>query len=310
MLNKIKSKIKLTKKSSSVPARRIRAGENSKSYVVNKTIVDRFNFNKLKPQISDNDQSVRSKTNKLSLHRRRVVFLLLSLIAICSVLIFLLFQLTASVSVSIGTGSKSIMIDKEYYKIAIEKYLNAYPIARLRFMFNEESAISYLKEQYPEIESIQDLGKDELNITKYELNLRKPVASWKVNSKNYYVDKYGVAFEKNYFNEPTVSIIDDSGIKTNDVTFVASNRFLNFVSQVVTSALASGYKVTEAVIPEGTTRQLAIKIDGVGGIVKLSLDRPASEQVEDMHNAITYLKLKGVVTSYIDVRVKHKAYYK
>lgn len=308
MINKIKSKLKAISKSRSGPSRRSSAGTTSSNYVVSKTIIDRINFNKLKE--INSDKSPRVMTHRLSLHRRRVMFLLIILLSICAVLLFLIIQLSAQVSISIEKSSKSIIIDKEYYKNAIEKYMTSYPLARFRFMFNDKNALSFLKEQYPEIESIRDLGKSEVYVTNYEVDFRKPVASWKVGAKNYYVDKYGVAFEKNYYNEPTVNIIDDSGIKTNDVTFVASNRFLNFVSQVVTSALASGYKVTEAVIPEGTTRQLAIKIDGVGGIVKLSLDRPAGEQIEDMHNAITYLKQKGIVTSYIDIRVKNKAYYK
>ena len=298
------------KKKSEAPTRR---GTNQpKPYVVNKTITKTVKqLNQVFATPSDgNDASARVKTHRLTVHRRRVVAILIVSIVICSSAIWLLIQLTSEVRVVIAPGTQPGKVDTTTYKKALEKYMSAYPLARVRLLFDQTQAMTYLSEDYPEIESIVDMGKDNVSQTTYKISFRQPVAGWKVGQKNYYVDSRGRAFEKNYFNEPMLKIVDDSGIKTNDVALVASNKLLNFVSQVVGSASASGYEVVEAIIPADTTRQLAIRMKGVGGIIKLSLDRPAGEQIEDMHNALNYLKQKAVDINYLDVRVSGKAFYK
>jgi hypothetical protein len=139
--------------------------------------------------------------------------------------------------------------------------------------------------------------------------MRKPVAGWKIDNKQYFVDAKGVAFERNYYGNPTVQIVDDSGAVLQQGTTVASNRFLGFVGRIVALSKDRGYIVSQAILPAGTTRQLEVKIQDVGPLVKLSIDRPAGEQVEDMGRALVFLAGRGQSPAYVDVRVSGKAFY-
>jgi len=90
---------------------------------------------------------------------------------------------------------------------------------------------------------------------------------------------------------------------------VASARLLSFVGRVVALAGESSYQVTEAILPSGTTRQLEIRLKDVGPLVKLSIDRGAGEQVEDMVRVLRYMSSRGVGATYVDVRVSGRAVY-
>ena len=139
--------------------------------------------------------------------------------------------------------------------------------------------------------------------------MRQPIASWVLTGKQYFVDGEGIPFEKNYYETPVVSVIDQSGIQQTPGTAVASSRFLAFVGRVVSEAGKYSLVVEQAVIPAGTTRQLEVKVQGRGYPIKLSLDRPAGEQVEDMKNALGYFDARQA-PQYVDVRVSGRAYYR
>jgi hypothetical protein len=116
-------------------------------------------------------------------------------------------------------------------------------------------------------------------------------------------------FEKNYYETPSVQIIDESGISPEQGSAVASARLLSFVGKVVAQAEEGNYQVTEAILPVGTTRQLEIRLKDVQPLIKLSIDRGAGEQVEDMIRVLRYLNSKGLSPSYVDVRVTGRAVY-
>ena len=119
-----------------------------------------------------------------------------------------------------------------------------------------------------------------------------------------------MSFEKNYYLEPTLQIVDESGVTSKTGIAIASNKLLSFVGRVVSQANSRGYTVIEAILPIDTTRQLRIKLKDSNIVVKLSIDRPAGEQIEDMDRAVRYIKSKNLYPSYIDVRVGGKAFYK
>ena len=71
-----------------------------------------------------------------------------------------------------------------------------------------------------------------------------------------------------------------------------------------------GYNVQQVIIPSGTTREVELRVEGVDYPIKLSVDRSAGEQAEDMARVIKYLKDKNIKPEYIDVRVSGKAFYR
>lgn len=255
-------------------------------------------------------QSPRSHAHHLALRRRKIGMIFLIILAISAFLFMLLMQFTATITISISDTSLSKKIDNQLYEKAINDYLGIHPLSRLRFALDRKSLNEYLSVTVPEVADVTDVSLGAIGETNITLTMRRPVAGWTINSQQYFVDAQGIAYERNYFAAPSVEIIDNSGVALEQGTTVASNRFLAFVGRVVALSKERDYVVTRAIIPTGTTRQLEVVLQDVVPHVKLSIDRPAGEQVEDMARALDYLKTKKSKPSYIDVRVSGKAFYK
>jgi hypothetical protein len=258
---------------------------------------------------TDDLRSPRTQAHHLALQRRKISTVLIVVLAGSGLLFWLLLQFTARVSIVVEDTALSRPIDSSIYEKAINDYLGINPVMRLRFAVDVAGLSSYVSSQLPEVESVDAVNLASIGETAVSVTLRHPVAGWTIQNRQYYVDAQGVAFERNYFANPTVQIVDDSGAALQQGTTVASNRFLGFVGRVVALSRASGYTVSQAILPAGTTRQLEVRIDGVGPRVKLSIDRPAGEQVEDMVRALGYVSSQGIAAQYIDVRVSGKAFY-
>ncbi|MDB5167497.1 MAG: hypothetical protein JWN26_642 [Candidatus Saccharibacteria bacterium] len=255
-------------------------------------------------------QSPRKTAHHLAQRRRKIGMVFLVVLGIVAVLFILLLQFTAVVTVSVSDTSLSKKLNESAYEKAINDYFGIHPLSRLRFALDKTDLKNYLVNVVPEVADVVDVSLGAIGETNVTLSMRHPVAGWTINSKQYFVDANGVAFEQNYFADPSVQIVDDSGVALQQGTTVASNRFLGFVGRIVSLSKDRGYNVVQAIIPSGTTRQLEVVIQGVVPHVKLSIDRPAGEQVEDMDRALIYLRAHGQSPSYVDVRVSGKAYYK
>lgn len=253
--------------------------------------------------------SARAKVHHLTNQRRKIGGMLLIVLAASGLLALLLAQMTARVVITSASTAVSTPIDGVKYEKAINEYLGVHPVERLRFVLNEQELSSYLASAAPEVASVTQSGADNIVETRFSITFRKPIAGWQINSRQFYVDDHGIVFEKNYYGAPTVQIIDESGISPEQGSAVASTRFLSFVGKVVGQAKDRGYEVTQAILPSGTTRQLEIRLKDITPRVKLSIDRGAGEQVEDMARALKYLSDRGQAPGYVDVRVSGRAVY-
>jgi hypothetical protein len=196
------------------------------------------------------------------------------------------------------------------YAEAIESYLLEHPIERLRVFTDTDRMAAYIQSTVPEVRTVNVEGSAGFGKSLYAVTFRKPIASWNVNSRQLYVDENGVPFSKNYFSAPSLLITDQSGIATSPGQSVASNRFMAFVGQIIGLSKKQGYTVTSIMIPPGMTRQVEIRLDGVGYPIKLSSDRTAGEGVEDMARTVKWMSSRQLTPEYVDVRVRGKAFYK
>lgn len=254
-------------------------------------------------------QSPRTHVHHLTQQRRKIGSVLLIVLCVAVVLLWLLSQFTARVIVSVSDGNLSRSIDSSLYERTINDYLGANPLSRLRFAMDLSNLNQYIAQTLPEVAGVTQMSLASIGQTDFNLAMRQPVAGWALNSRHYFVDNKGIAFERNYYDPPAVQIVDNSGADVEQGTTVASNRFLGFVGRAVSLAADRGYKVTEAIIPAGTTRQLEMRIEGMTPLARLSIDRPAGEQVEDMSRALEYISSRALSPRYIDVRVSGKAFY-
>ena len=258
-------------------------------------------------KLKDNLPSSRTHVHQLAAHRRMIIKILLFVVAVSCFLIWVLYNFTAKIDVS---ATDNISIDEGRYINVMNDYFNARPLERFRFAFNSEAASKYFEQAVPEVISVEMGGTSGFASTHFDLLFRQPVASWRIAQTQYYVDQDGVSFNKNYFDKPIVRIVDNSGVPQSVGTTIASGRFLRFVGRTVTVARASNLIIEEAVIPVGTTHQVEVLIKGHKYPIKMSLDRPVGEQVEDMQNAIKYFVKHHITPRYIDVRVSGVAYYR
>mgnify|MGYP006147020189 CR=1 FL=1 len=87
-----------------------------------------------------------------------------------------------------------------------------------------------------------------------KLTFRKPVVSWDIKGQKYYVDANGDAFQINYYGEPAVTVVDESGIDPSTGA-IASGRFLRFMGRLISLIDSSGVTtVTGVVLTLGVTR--------------------------------------------------------
>lgn len=250
-------------------------------------------------------KSARVHAHELT-HKRRHIGALLLGVGIVSLILFgLISQFTAKVVVKTDGVSS---LDGTYQE-AIQSYLMGHPAERLRFLLNTEQLTQYLQSKTPEVSLVESVEWKEFGASEFSVVMRQPIAGWTIQNKQQYVDINGVAFARNYHPAPTVQIVDNSGAQVQTGQTVASNRFLGFVGRTVGLAAAQGIAVTQVIIPVGTTREVELRIEGTGFPIKLTIDRPAGEQVEDMARALAWIKGQNRAPQYVDVRISGRAFY-
>ena len=255
-------------------------------------------------------ESERHKAHTLVLQRRRIggaftgVFILVILLGL------LLWQLIAQVRIVASAEPLMASFDAAPYEQSISKYLAINPAQRLRFSLDTSALSSYVATEHPEVENLSLTGVPGLAQSNMSITFRTPVAGWRMDNRQYYVDDKGVVFEKNYYDAPSVQIVDESGVDLQQGSATVGTRLLGFLGQIVSEAQGRGYTVTQAVLPAEKTRQVDIYVSGVATRVKLSVDRGAGEQIEDMDRSLDYLQSRGTTAEYIDVRVSGRAAYK
>lgn len=296
------------KKKSAVPSRRL-AVDDSRPPLDGGQFRRNRTLSGIRKDPMDPSHSPRSQVHHLTNQRRRVGGILLIVLIGIGVLTLVITQFTARVVIAGSSTPITGSIDTAKYEKVVNSYLGVHPAGRFRFALDETELSDYAATLTPEVKRIKQNGAANLVETRYIMTFRKPVAGWQINGRQYYVDNEGIVFEKNYYETPGVQIIDESGISPEQGSAVASARLLSFVGRVVALAGESSYTVTEAILPSGTTRQLEIRLKDNAPLIKLSIDRGAGEQVEDMVRSLRYLTSNNLSPTYIDVRVSGRAVY-
>ncbi len=254
-------------------------------------------------------RSSRVHAHHLRRHRKHAGLALFGVLAAAAGLAFLVYQSIGTVEL---TSAVAKPIDQQLYASKIIDYLNRNPGERFRFALNTASLTTYLQtHDAPEVLSVSsNIGYAGFGKSSLYLRFREPVVVWQTGGSRLYVDSNGVAFTRNYFGEPSVQVVDQTGIQATNNQVLVSNRFLGFIGLVVGRMSSYGYKVTDIILPAGTTRQVEVKCAGIAYPIKFSIDRAVGEQAEDATRAVTYLASHGISVTYLDVRVSNRAFYK
>lgn len=255
-------------------------------------------------------KSPRVHAHTLAATRRRVAGMLGVTLLICLGLYILVYQFIAHGSVELVGISRPGTELTERYEPILQEYFAVHPAERLAFLTNTDNLTAFVQTTSPEVEAISIEPTAQLGTSQFFFSVRRPAAGWLLGSDQQYVDDTGIAFDRNYYSDPVVRIIDKSGVPTKDGHVIASNRFLGFVGRLVGLLREQGYAVTQVTIPPNTTRMVEVGLKGIPYPIKASVDRMAGEQAEDIARVVRFLGRQGITPSYVDVRVKGKAYYK
>ena len=253
------------------------------------------------------EHSERSENQKLVIRRRKLGAFFMILAIFISLISIFLFQFISKVSV-VSNESKSQSLSK--YEKSVEEYLNINPSERILSNLNKNALLESLQKDYPEVLSISDIKFNGLTSYKIYLDFRKPVASWLVDDKEFFVDSEGVSFNVNNFEKPSLNIIDDSGAIVSNGKNVASSSFFSFIGKLVSAANKQGLEVSKIRIPPLSLRQVEVSVKGVSYFARMSTADSAEGQIINFKKAIEYFITHKISPNYIDLRIEGKGYYK
>ena len=253
------------------------------------------------------EHSERSENQKLVIRRRKLGAFFVILAIFISLISIFLFQFISKVSV-VSNESKSQNLSK--YEKSVEEYLNINPSERILSNLNKNALLESLQKDYPEVLSISDIKFNGLTSYKIYLDFRKPVASWLVDGKEFFVDSEGVSFNVNNFEKPSLNIIDDSGAIVSNGKNVASSSFFSFIGKLVSAANKQGLEVSKIRIPPLSLRQVEVSVKGVSYFARMSTADSAEGQIINFKKAIEYFGTHKISPNYIDLRIEGKGYYK
>jgi cell division septal protein FtsQ len=294
------------------PVRTPRVDADQQGYVFRRSrTLTGTTSNKVAPSAESRSQL---KTTRLQAHElrqfRAKILRVLGVVLLCiGVLAYLL--VTYISHVGITYTQKGGTPPTATYQQDIEKYFAGHPLERFGFSLNTRQLASDLQAAHPELLSV-DIDKDWYGgNVHFILQFRKPLLVWQAAGHRFYVDSQGTAFEYDHFSGKYVAVSDQSGISPSDSGgAVASNRFINFLGKMVGAVNAGGKgNVTDIIIP-ASTREVDLKLQGRGYLVKTHTERDPLQQAEDIVNALKWFDQKKITPQYVDVRVAGKAYYK
>ena len=253
------------------------------------------------------EHSERSENQKLVIRRRKLGAFFMILAIFISLISIFLFQFISKVSV-VSNESKSQNLSK--YEKSVEEYLNINPSERILSNLNKNALLESLQKDYPEVLSISDIKFNGLTSYKIYLDFRKPVASWLVDGKEFFVDSEGVSFNINNFEKPSLNIIDDSGAIVSNGKNVASSSFFSFIGKLVSAANKQGLEISKIRIPPLSLRQVEVSVKGVSYFARMSTADSAEGQIINFKKAIEYFITHKISPNYIDLRIEGRGYYK
>jgi hypothetical protein len=115
-------------------------------------------------------------------------------------------------------------------------------------------------------------------------------------------DELPETFSKVYV--PTVDIVDEDG------SGYITDKIKTAVGMLEEDFQSLGYKVTKAIVPTSTTREVDVYLEGMETYFKIHVDRNTAESAEDAVRMINYLEKNDKKAKYVDVRIAGRAYYK
>ncbi|MDO4781220.1 MAG: hypothetical protein Q4A34_02425 [Candidatus Saccharibacteria bacterium] len=253
------------------------------------------------------ETSERLLSHMTAQRRKKLLRVAAGIVVTCGVLLLLLSQIAVSVAVQTPDAASAKHADR--YIAALQQYYGSRPSERFLPLLQSKPLEEFFLAHAPEVKTVRVESRGIL-AGRLKLTFRQPVAQWSSGDHTYFVDDHGVTFERNYFMTPSVVVKDQSGIPASAGQEVINRQFLGFLGQAVAQLKQRNLKVTEAVLPPHTVRQLELTVEGLPYRIKMTSERSAKSQVEQAMRTIGFLQSQHRTPQYIDVRVDQRVFYR
>ena len=254
------------------------------------------------------EKTERQKEKMLRARRRKIGVIFLMVTIVCILGGLLLTEFKGSINDIISNVAVIDREDADRYRNLVNEYFIQNPFERFDFARRDSELNNHVRRYAPEIKNIE-IVRDGFLRSNLEIEFRQPLVMWTINQRTDYVDAYGFVFSRNYFSNPEIKIIDNSGVE-NDSESPISARFLRFVGQVVSHLNDKNHTVEYVKIPMGAIRYVEFYLSGREYPFKAQIDRNPFEQAADIVAIARYLDQRGIAPQYIDVRVSGKAFWR
>jgi hypothetical protein len=251
----------------------------------------------------------RLKVHELHEERSKIVKLLAVLVLGMCVLVFLIVNYISGFTILYSQQTHA-RPDTTGYQRSLQDYFASQPFQRFTFLLDPRQLEIFMRAKHSELSGFMTTHNWYGGNVAFTVSFRKPLIVWQTGSSHFYVDTNGIAFTYDDFNDPLVSVEDQSGIAPNSGSSVASQRFIMFLGQMVGAVNQGGKGQVSSVIIPASTREIDLKLQGRAYPIKTEIDRDPLQQAQDIINALKYFDAHGITPQYVDVRVAGEAFYK
>jgi cell division septal protein FtsQ len=228
-------------------------------------------------------------------------FLFLAVFVIISLFILRQFFVIKTIKVTTTTRSTEIQL------AATESIHSSWWQSDL-ITFNADTLAAKLRASDPMISSIS-VQRHWPNAISLNVILKQPSIGWSSGNQVYLIDHDGTAIGSMPAGSVLPVVIDGSNLPVTIGQRVVSTKFVAYIEEVIPALAVAAVKVTKLEVKD-TTLDLYVTTDK-GYYLILDTGREVNDTISDLKLVITALAAqKRVPSTYIDLRIPSKAYYK
>lgn len=216
------------------------------------------------------------------------------------------------------TVSSEVKLDsthKERYQNYISGRVGEYSVLQQGWSLNSPSLAEDVVKKFPEIKEVSFTNRPLTTTLSATLSFRTPLFVWRDSSgQDRFIDGAGVLFTDNVTQTDTKKLTvieDESGLVIDSGNTALSEATTKLIGDAPQALKALYPKGIQAVVIPQSTREIRIKLKDTRYYIKFSTERSLAEQVGELKTLKHFLDSKKITpSSYVDVRLEHKAFFK
>jgi len=247
---------------------------------------------------------------RLSLTARLPLSLLLVIAVVCAVKLLLLGTDPKVIILGKNTVSATYVQPSGVYEAAAQKVLRSSVANRVKLTASLSSTARSLEQQFPELSAVSVTLPLVGNRPIVYAEVAQPSVLLQSTSGTYALNKSGLVLARITTQPAGVPmLVDQSGVVPQPGKQFLPSSTISFVQTMHYQLTAAGHTVANFVLPRGNTYELDVRLDGKPFVIRCNIE---SDALVQSGAAIGTLQQLGATTptSYIDVRVPGRVYYK